>query len=200
MSTSKNEFAEYFAKLEKLQSWIVNDLTRATLKAQTNFLVAMGVFNYLEILGGFCTPKGSICTDRFNFVFENLLPTPYKTMFDGLKQITTKGAYDCLRCGMTHEYLLKTYTLKKKTSSIDFTVYGVDDEAGFYRNVLTKVCGLELIGIEKGKYHLRIYNPRLIHDLNTAFEALKKKLIDDETEYRKRFVDRCKDVRLEELK
>ncbi len=73
------------------------------------------------------------------------------------------------------------------------------DEAGFCRNVLTKVCGLELIGFEKGKYHLRVYNPRFIHDLNITFESLKKKLIDDETGYRKKFVDRCKDIRLEQL-
>ena len=153
MSTSKNEFAEYFAKLEKLQSWIVNDLTRATIKAQTNFLVAMGIFNYIEILGGFCTPEVS-CKDRFNSVFEDLLPAPYKTIFDELNRITNKGAYDCLRCGMTHEYLLKTYTLRKKTSSIDFTVHGVNDVAGFYQNVLTKDCGIELIELEKGKYFI----------------------------------------------
>jgi len=177
----------------------VNDLTRATIKAQTNFLVAMGVLNYIEILGGFCTSKGSTGQQRFNFVFKHLLPTPYGAVFDELDRLTTKGAYDCLRCGMTHEYLVKTYTLKKTTSSIDFTVYGVDDETGFVLNVLTRDCGLELVGLEKDKYHLRVYNPRLIHDLNIAFEALKKKLIDDKTGYRDKFVARCKDIRLEQL-
>jgi len=201
MSASANEFAEYFAKFEKMQRWIVNDLTRATIKAQTNFLVAMGVFNYIEILGGFCPTKSSKCQERFEFVFKHLLPTPYGAIFDELKRLTNKGkgAYDCLRCGMTHEYLVKTYTMKKTTSSIDFTVYGVDDEAGFVRNVLTRDCGLELVRLKKDKHHLRVYNPRLIHDLNIAFEALKKKLIDDEAGYRDKFVARCKDIRLEQL-
>ena len=205
MSTSKNGFAEYFTKLEKLQSWIVNDLTRATIEAQTNFLVAMGIFNYIEILGGFCLTKDSKCKDRFNFVFKNLLQTPYKTVFDKLELITKsdKGAYDCLRCGMTHEYLLKTYTLKEKQSSINFTVFGVDDVAGFYRNILTKDCGIELLELEKGKYHLRIYNPRLIHDLNIAFETLKKNLINNLSNnginYRANFLAWCKEVKLEQL-
>ena len=198
MNSSENEFAKYFVKLEKMLSWIVNDLTGATVKAGANFLVTMGIFNYIEILGGFCTPKGSTCTDRFNFVFENLLPTPYKEIFDELNQIT-KGAYDCLRCGMTHEYFVKTYTLKKKTSTIDFTIYGVDDVSGFYRNVLTKVCGLELIGFGKDKYHLRVYNPRLIHDINMAFEALEKNLINNEPGYREKILARCKDIKLEQL-
>ncbi|MEW6142842.1 MAG: hypothetical protein AB1597_06770 [Chloroflexota bacterium] len=196
MGGSANEFAEYFAKFEKMQRWIVNDLTRATTKAQANFLVAMGVFNYLEILGSFCTKKNS--TDRFNFVFKELLPKPYKVVFDKLEQITN-GAYDCLRCGMTHEYMVKTYTMRKTMSSIDFTVYGVDDEAGFVRNVLTKDCGLELVELEKDKYHVRVYNPRLIIDLNTAFEALKKKLINDDAGYRAKFVARCKEIGLEKL-
>ncbi|HEX77609.1 MAG TPA: hypothetical protein G4O03_04255 [Dehalococcoidia bacterium] len=193
MSTSANRFTEYYGKFEKMQSWIVNDLTKATIKAQTNLLVGMRVFNYFEILGGFCPTKGSQMKDRFNFVFEQLLPKPYKAVFDELDRITNKGAYDCLRCGMTHEYLVKTYTLKKTTSSIDFTVCGVNDETGFLLNVLTKDCGLELLELEKGKYHLPVYNPRLIHDLNIAFKALKKKLIDDETGYRDKFVARCKD-------
>jgi hypothetical protein len=60
MSKSKSDFARYFDKLEKLQTWIVDDLTRATINAQANFLVAMGVFNYIEILDGFCTPGGSV--------------------------------------------------------------------------------------------------------------------------------------------
>jgi hypothetical protein len=197
--TSKNEFAEYFAKLEQLQSWVVNDLTRATIQAQTNFLVAMGIFNYIEILGGFCTPKGSSCTRRFNFIFENLLPTQYKTIFDELNKITNKGAYDCLRCGMTHEYLLKTYTLIKKSSSICFTIYGVDDVSGFNRNILTKACGIELLELEKGKYHLRIYNPRLIHDLTIAFETLKKDLININSQYKANFLLRCKEIKLEQL-
>ncbi len=194
---SANEFAEYFAKFEKMQTWMVKDLTKATTNARANFLVAMGVLNYIEILGGFCT-KGSN-KGRFKFVFKHLLPTSYAAVFDELQRLTTRGAYDCLRCGMTHEYLVKTYTMKKTMSSIYFHICGVDDVAEFVQNVLARDCGLELVPLEKDEYHLIFHNPRLIHDLNIAFEALKRKLIDNETGYRDKFVARCKDIRLEQL-
>jgi len=77
MAPNENQWAAYFDKFEKMQSWIVNDLTRATIRAHTNFLVAMGVFNYIEILGSFCPHKGPTNKDRFNFVFKDRL-SPYR--------------------------------------------------------------------------------------------------------------------------
>lgn len=195
---AKPGFSDYFFMFEKMQSFVIGDLRRATINAQTNFLVAMGVFNYLEILGGFSLPNGT-SRERFDFVFQKLLPPPYKLVFDDLDNLTNKGAYDCLRCGMTHEYLVKIYVLKDATASFDYTVYGVDDEAAFAQNILTKDCGLELVKIEKKINHLRIYNPRLIHDLNRAFEELKKALIDDKSGCRRNFIARSKEIRLEQF-
>jgi len=199
VAMSVHTFSEYFLKFEKMQTWIFHDLTLATTKAQANFLVAMALFNYIEILGGFCLPKSSPAKERFDFVFKNLLSNPYRSIYNELDKLTTKGAYDCLRCGMTHEYLVKTYTLKNKTLSIGFTVYGVDDEAAYTRNVLAKDCGLELVELEKDRYRLCIYNPRLIYDLHMAFEEFKKRLISDDPGFRRNFVDRCGDVNLGQL-
>lgn len=192
-------FLEYFERFEKMQRWIITDLRRATLDAKANFLVAMGVFNYIEVLGSFFvvdTARG-YATRRFNYTFENLLPASYQTVFTCL-QTLTGGAYDCLRCGMTHEYLIKTYNVRGKTVDINFIIYGVDDIAGYDSNILTKTCGIELVQIGTTSC-LRVYNPRLIHDLNLAFEEYKKRLLENQSCYKENFLQRCIDIHLEKF-
>ena len=192
-------FREYFESFLKMQEFIINDLIRATIWARANFLVAMGIFNYIEILGSFCLPDGN-CKERFNFVFENeLLPKEYKNFYNKLKMIT--DPYHCLRCGMVHEYLIKTYLKEGKPSiTISFTIYGVESYEEYERNIFSKKCGLELIVWEKDKsYHINVYNPRLIHDLNLAFENFKQK-INEDMFYRENFLKRAKEIRLEKLK
>jgi len=170
-------FNEYFDRFEKMKRWIISDLRRSTLDAKANFLVAMGIFNYIEVLGSFFVIDNRIgyATRRFNFVFQNLLSQPYQTIFNDL-QTLTRGAYDCLRCGMTHEYLIKTYNVRGRSIDINFTIYGVDDIGGYTSNILAKNCGIEIVQIGTN-YHLRIYNPRLINDLNLAFEEYKSRFI-----------------------
>jgi hypothetical protein len=192
-------FEEYFERLEKMQRWIITDLRRSSLDANANFLVAMGIFNYIEVLGSFFVPDTArgYATRRFNFAFQNLLPAPYQAIFTQLQALTT-GAYDCLRCGLTHEYLIKTYTTRGGTVDINFTIYGVDDIGGYTNNVLTKNCGVELVQIGTN-YHLRIYNPRLIHDLNLAFEEYKTRLLHNVLDYKTNFMQRCTDIHLEKF-
>lgn len=189
-------FQEYFEKLEKMQRWIITDLTNATIDARANFLVAMGIFNYIEMLGAFYEHANTAgyATRRFDFVFQNLLPNEYQNIFNEI-QTLTNGVYDCLRCGMSHEYLVKTYRIRNQTTNINFTIYGVDNVAAYVNNILVKNCGIELIQLSTNDYHLRIYNPRLIHDLNQAFEELKRRLIQNQREYRGRFLQRCRDIR-----
>ena len=189
-------FEEYFERFEKMQRWIITDLRRSTLEAKANFLVAMGIFNYIEILGSFYSPNGSP-TNRFNFVFQNLLPQPYQNLFTQLQNLT-RGAYDCLRCGMTHEYLIKTYNVRGQAIDVTFTIYGVDDIGAYTSNVLTKNCGVELVQIGTG-YHLRIFNPRLIHDLNIAFEEYKTRLLQNQANYQANFLQRCYDIHIDKF-
>lgn len=192
-------FEEYFEKFEKMQRWIITDLRRATLEAKANFLVAMGIFNYIEIIGSFYINDHNrgYATRRFNFTLQNLFSQPYNVVFAQL-QTLTNGAYDCLRCGMTHEYLIKTYNVLGQTVNISFTIYGVDDMAGYTSNILSKSCGIE--NIQHGTdYHLRIYNPRLIHDLNLAFEEYKGRLLQNQTDYQARFLQRCTDIHFEKF-
>lgn len=190
-------FEEYFGKFEKMQRWMINDLRNSSIKAQANFLVAMGVFNYIEILGSFCLPNDNNA-DRFNYVFKNLLSESYLDFFNDLQKIT-KSAYGCLRCGMTHEYLVKTYNIENEEIVIDFTVYGIDSIAEYFQCIKSKDCGLKLINFDSNNYHIRIYNPNLIQDLNLAFEKYKKYLFEDKEGYRDNFIQRCEDIRLEKF-
>lgn len=193
-------FQEYFERLEKMQHWIISDLTNSTIDAKANFLVAMGIFNYVEMLGAFYeheTTRG-YATRRFNFVFQNLLPTEYQNVFNDIRALTN-GVYDCLRCGMSHEYLVKTYRIRAHATNINFTIYGVDNIAGYTNNVMVKNCGIELIPLDINDYHLRIYNPRLIHDLNQAFEEYKRRLMRNEGDYKQKFLQRCRDIHFEKF-
>ena len=100
-------FKEYYEKFEKMQSFIFNDLKKTSIDANANYLITMGLFNYIEILGSF---GGDIaCGKRFNFVFnELLLPKEYKNIFDQIEKKLKKippynkknstPAYDILRC------------------------------------------------------------------------------------------------------
>lgn len=60
-------------------------------------------------------------------------------------------------------------------SSTD-TIFGANDESKYDQCIKEKKCGIVLCKNEKNKYSIEIYNPRLIHDLEIAFETLKEKI------------------------
>jgi hypothetical protein len=66
-----HSFIENYERFEKMQEFMINDIINSTIKAHANFLVAMGLFNYMEILGSFAYPEreAKICTKRFDFTF-----------------------------------------------------------------------------------------------------------------------------------
>ena len=190
-------FSEYIEKLEKMQSWIIGDLTRSSTEAHANFLVAMGLFNYIEMLGGFYywnDSESGKSSKRFGFVFNNLFSDKYKRIIKHLN-VLTGNSYDCLRNGLTHEYLIKTY---RGSVAMKFTIYGPSNAMQFTSNVLEKDCGIELERFDNF-YHLRIYNPRLISDLNRAFQKYRILLIGDKAGYKSRFLHRCRNIHFEEF-
>jgi len=187
------EFQEYYKKFEKMQEFMVNDLRNSTAKAQANFLVAMGIFNYIEILGAFYKCNGN-STARFDFVFENLLSAEYKNVFDNIKHIASP--YSCLKCGMVHDYFVETY-FKKNDFKISYEIKGVDSEDKYDTCVSDKLCGLEFIKINQSSYQIIIYNPRFVYDLNHAFELYKSKLASDFSDYRENFIKRCEEIKIE---
>lgn len=194
----KITFKEYFCKFEKMQRWIINDLVNSTICAHANLLVAMGIFNYIEILGSFRIPKNGLpkdrCADRFDFVIKNLFPKSYRSIINKLNDFTDKGAYDCLRCGFSHEYLAKTYT----KNNLKFIVCGVNNRDEYDRTQKSHQCGIKILKVN-GYFQLYIINSILISDLNSAFEKFKLKLLIRNSKYKKRFIQRCEEIHLEEL-
>lgn len=195
------QFSGYYKKIQKQQRWMITDLTNAAIDAHSNFLVAMGLFNYIEILGGYCLPNGT-ATDKFNFVFSDLLPQPiYSNIFNQINSITNVRdgrPYGILRCGMAHEYFIKTYKTTASTTVIRYTVMGVNNKEEFDQEVMTESCGIKLRKMATNKYHLIIYNARLIHDLNAAFNTFRKNIRRDTT-YQSSFIQRAQEIHLEDF-
>lgn len=195
------QFKGYYKKLLKQQRWINNDLTNAVVDGHANFLVAMGIFNYIEMLGGYCLPRGNN-TDKFNFVFKNLLPQPaYTDIFNKINAITNVRdgkPYGILRCGMSHEYFIKTYRTTTATIVVSYTIMGSVSKEAFDKEIQIEPCGIKVKKMRKDRYHIIIYNARLIHDLNLAFEALKKKIKTDLAS-QGLFIQRAQDINLEKF-
>ena len=107
-------------KFRKISEWMCNDISLSMFCAKANFLVAMGLMNYTEIVGSFIVgeyqkdasgkimknkegkPKITCSTKRFNAFFR-YIGCSYKDLID----IEKLDVYDELRCGLTHEYLIK---------------------------------------------------------------------------------------------
>ncbi len=200
-----SEYHKYFLKLEKLQEWMINDLRKSTIFGHANFLVCMGVFSYAEILGSFYrykskykfggTKKG--LESRFNFVFNELVDKAYKKEFSKIKRLGI-NPYDMFRCGMVHEYLVKTYKGKNNVK-ISFTVYGSPDEGHYNLNKMVANCGVEVVKVKPGIFHIKINNAKIVEDLNKAFKEFKERLNADRKNYRKFFITRAKEINLETL-
>lgn len=198
-SSNDKEFDQYFKIFgKKVQKWMIGDLVRST-KADARFLVAMGIFNYMEILGGFCVKpemRNGPCGERFKYVFNNLLPERYgyNKIYKEISEISGKNAYDCLRCGLSHEYLTKTYGDNK----ITFNIIKANSEEECRKIKSQKKCGIELERKGGNECHMKIYNPRLIRDLKEAFEKYKRLVKNDnEDDYKDKFITRCKIIGLE---
>lgn len=114
---------EQLEKFKKFIKWIYDDCSGALEKANAKFLVAMGLFNYIETMGGFLIGKSNCqgeCTKRFNAFFQY--------MGQGYGEILRNNpdVYSELRCGMSHEFLPKS----RKFCIAD--KYAVRFSEGFY--------------------------------------------------------------------
>src|SRR5205814_1304051 len=96
-----HNFIFYYKKFEKLQGFIINDLKNSTIKAHANFLVAMGIFNYIELLGSFYESDETrgYATRRFEFAIKNLFPGDYFHIYQDFDTFTDSNPYDVLRNG-----------------------------------------------------------------------------------------------------
>jgi len=172
-----------YSKFIKFTDWMCIDIKRSMLCARANFLVAMGLLNYTEIIGGFLigqykkdkagnikynkkgNPIETDAKDRFNCFFK-YMGIEYEKLFN--KELE---AYSELRCGLTHEYLVK----KKK-----FCVYNPSDPIDesnmdkisnpIKKNTIVK-CGVIHY---RNSWHF--VNPKYFIDFKKALSKLKSEI------------------------
>ncbi len=123
-------------------------------------------------------------------MINKLLPKEYKNVCDRIDKITLNGSYDALHCGMTHEYLIKTYSVRNQNIALRFTIHEVDNQEQYDKMIKNHKCGIVLVRKTLTYYYLHILNSRLIFDLNSAFEKYKSLLLNDTKEYRRNFLNR----------
>ena len=108
--------AEVKAAYDELcRTFMVEDIRKGIDLATANVLVALGIFSYLEMLGGLITGQGALIrgpgAKNFKAALRHL-PPGYRAI-DRKLVITDgagnqhKGVYAVVRCGLAHEYAPK---------------------------------------------------------------------------------------------
>lgn len=108
---SDEEVLNTFEKLFK--GYIENDI-QVAISGGANYLAALGMFSYIEFLGGLLTGESGLPSKAgSNFAAAiNLFPPEYQVLNSSLKvhgeaDKEFTGIYDVLRCGLVHEYIPK---------------------------------------------------------------------------------------------
>lgn len=92
----------------RIKGWMLSDLKKS-IKAETNFLTALGCLVYTEIIGAFLPPLekevGKIEEKRFyRCLFRLKSKQHIETLDRILRKESNKGIYGHLRHNMTHKY------------------------------------------------------------------------------------------------
>lgn len=88
---------------EYIRRFMYNDISNATDKAGANFLVALGLSVYTEVMGGLVTGDMKILGKaRANYkAFLHYIGSHYVQLDNKI------DLYDRVRCGLAHEYFIK---------------------------------------------------------------------------------------------
>ena len=178
------------------------DIEKALFKANANFLVTMGIMNYIEILGGFIigyyqkdnqdqieiNTKGrkleTLTKYRFGSFFSKL-----GSDYENLLNQKNLNVYNELRCGLTHEYLPK----KKK-----FCIYGPDKpmEENEIKVLMKKYKDIE-VAITYSARKWEINNPILYRDFSKAIEVLTENIVNSKKDiFRINFFEMARKINL----
>jgi hypothetical protein len=91
------------------RNFMVADITRGIHQARANYLVALGMLAYLEVIGGLITGDGGLIgksRDNFNAALAHMPPAygvfQVKVVRPGTNPVS--GVYEILRCSMVHQY------------------------------------------------------------------------------------------------
>jgi hypothetical protein len=135
-------YAEVKADFDKMcRTFMVEDIRKGIDLATANYLVALGLLSYLEVLGGLITGNGAAAGGSFaksNFEGAlNHMPNEYAKLNATLKVAPAtgklqKGIYGVFRCGLVHEYAPKGQVIvySKPNSAPDAARCGleIDDD------------------------------------------------------------------------
>jgi hypothetical protein len=112
-SLTQDERKQY---MDTLKLFMIEDLDKA-IKAGLNYLAALGLSTYTEILGGLCYGNRlSNHKQNYDRFIRNYFPTPYQNTNKQLNKFG--GLYGVVRSGLTHRYLIQQKSQVATTSSI----------------------------------------------------------------------------------
>jgi hypothetical protein len=157
---------------------MVEDIRRSIHDARANYLVALGLFSYLEVIGGLITGHGALpnskkSTSNFNEAIKHL-PQDYgdldsKLRVTDAKGNTRSGLYNAFRCGLVHEYSPKGLVI-------------VWNDPG--REPAVDRCGIKLETVdEHGTKRLAINNNELFRDFQQLVEKVGQWVDDSDPTY-----------------
>jgi hypothetical protein len=112
-SLTQDERKDY---MDTLKLFMIEDLDKA-IKAGLNYLPALGLSTYTEILGGLC--YGNLLSNHkqnYDRFIKNYFPTPYQKINERLSKFG--GLYGVVRSGLTHRYLIKHNSQVATTTTI----------------------------------------------------------------------------------
>lgn len=177
------EQQEQLEKFKTMSRWMYEDAKESTFAAHANFLVAMGVFNYIETLGTFLIgyfqkdTQGNILKDRNGRDLKTSTKDRFNTFFGYMGQeysnllTSYPETYDELRCGLTHEYLPKNRRFSIAGVDRRFTDIELDHLMSPIDGSLI-TCGVSLFSPHDGGEIWFICNGKLLIDFQRAVGRL----------------------------
>lgn len=162
--TSTISLSEALKFLDIFRDFVINQDLPAAINGQANYLAALGLSTYTEVLGGLysgdlSSKRGELNKHYTSFIRDFFHPDYMKVnsnlMNDGLK-----GLYAAVRSGLTHEYFIK------RTSKIEMN------------NPTPMNCGITYD--KNSSPQIIFYVKQYFNDFKIAFEEYYKKLKADQ--------------------
>jgi hypothetical protein len=160
---TKNDAIEY---LDALREFSINRDIPTAIRGEANYLAALGLSTYTEILGGlYCGElRGGEQAEisarkRYIYFIKDFFPPEYTKVEAELKKDNKGGLYSVIRSGLTHEYFIKEISRIDMDKPIDVN------------------CGITYNSTVKPQ--IIFYVKQYFEDFKTAFEAYYNRLQTD---------------------
>ncbi len=162
---ARAEFHRYFLE------WMPHDLD-AAIRGKANYVVALGLLSYVEVLGGMLTGRGGQTgSAETNFKAAiNIFPQTYQDLDTKIRvshpewKKPDDGLYAVFRCGLAHEYSPKGLAVVVNDPSRTEEAHE----------------GLRLEVDGSGRTYVTVYNNALLRDFRAAADGVYKRPQADE--------------------